>query len=222
MFGPQASPVAGRVRIRADRSPQDLADVRRSASAVLRPPSSVLRPQIRRSASASTMAATTVEFPSLTEIKRALPRHCFEASVPWSMYYLVRSLVLAAGLVFALASARPAAAAALVDASPAAAAAADAALCATYVFLQGVVFWGFFTVGHDCGHGAFSRFHALNFVAGTFIHSLILTPFETWKLSHRHHHKNTGNIDRDEIFYPQRRHEQHELARSLVRPRRPQ
>lgn len=163
----------------------------------------------------------TVEFPTLTEIKRALPRHCFEASVPLSMYYAVRSLVLAAGLVVALAAARthliPAAAEAL-GAPPLVAAAADAAACAGYVFLQGVVFWGFFTVGHDCGHGAFSRFHALNFAVGTLIHSLILTPFEPWKLSHRHHHKNTGNIDRDEIFYPQRRAEEHKLARNLVRP----
>ncbi len=29
-------------------------------------------------------------------------------------------------------------------------------------------------------------------------------PYYPWKLSHHHHHKNTGNIDKDEIFYPQR------------------
>ena len=29
-------------------------------------------------------------------------------------------------------------------------------------------------------------------------------PYYPWKLSHRHHHKNTGNIDKDEIFYPVR------------------
>lgn len=148
-------------------------------------------------------------FPTLTEIKRALPRECFEASVPMSMYFAVRSLVLASALVVGLAAARSIP---VVETSPV----ADAAVCGVYIFLQGVVFWGFFTVGHDCGHGAFSRFHTLNFVVGTFIHSLILTPYEPWKLTHRHHHKNTGNIDRDEIFYPQRRHEEHALARNLV------
>ena len=30
-------------------------------------------------------------------------------------------------------------------------------------------------------------------------------PYYPWKLSHRHHHKNTGNIDKDEIFYPVRK-----------------
>jgi hypothetical protein len=33
---------------------------------------------------------------------------------------------------------------------------------------------------------------------------MILVPYFPWKLSHRHHHKFTGNIDKDEIFYPVR------------------
>lgn len=158
---------------------------------------------------AAAATAAPYEFPSLTDIKRALPSQCFEASVPMSLYYTARSLVLAGALAAGLALAR---AQPLLQAN----AALDAALCVGYVLLQGIVFWGFFTVGHDCGHGAFSRSHALNFGVGTLMHSIILTPFESWKLSHRHHHKNTGNIDKDEIFYPQRRAEQHALSRNLV------
>ena len=33
-----------------------------------------------------------------------------------------------------------------------------------------------------------------------------MVPYYPWKLSHKHHHKNTGNIDKDEIFYPVREH----------------
>ncbi|KAI9905365.1 hypothetical protein PsorP6_014354 [Peronosclerospora sorghi] len=138
------------------------------------------------------------EIPTLTEIKRSLPKDCFEASVPVSLYYTVRCLVIAGSLAFGLNYSRSLP---LVESSSA----LDAALCMGYILLQGIVFWGFFTVGHDAGHGAFSRYHLLNFVVGTVMHSLVLTPFEPWKLSHRHHHKNTGNIDRDEIFYPQRK-----------------
>lgn len=36
------------------------------------------------------------------------------------------------------------------------------------------------------------------------IFSFILVPYYPWKLSHKHHHKNTANIDKDEIFYPVR------------------
>ncbi len=62
--------------------------------------------------------------------------------------------------------------------------------------------WAIFVVGHDCGHGSFSKYHLVNDVIGTFLHSLLLVPYYPWKLSHRHHHKNTCNIDKDEIFYP--------------------
>ncbi|RLN10484.1 hypothetical protein BBO99_00003681 [Phytophthora kernoviae] len=147
------------------------------------------------------------EFPTLTEIKRSLPKECFEASVPLSLYYTVRALAIAVSLAFGLNYAR---ALLTVETNVV----LDVALCAGYILLQGIVFWGFFTIGHDAGHGAFSRYHLLNFVVGTFIHSLILTPFESWKLTHRHHHKNTGNIDRDEVFYPQRKADDHPLSRS--------
>ncbi|CAH0492588.1 unnamed protein product [Peronospora farinosa] len=149
------------------------------------------------------------EFPTLTEIKRSLPSDCFEASVSLSLYYTVRSLVIAVSLAFGLHYVR---ALPLVESLWI----LDTTLCMAYILLQGIVFWGFFTVGHDAGHGAFSRYHLLNFVVGTFIHSLILTPFESWKLSHRHHHKNTGNIDRDEIFYPQRKADDHPMSRNLI------
>ena len=65
--------------------------------------------------------------------------------------------------------------------------------------------WAVFVLGHDCGHGSFSRSWLINDVVGNLLHTLILVPYYPWKLSHMHHHKNTGNIDKDEIFYPIRR-----------------
>ncbi|CAG8653067.1 8880_t:CDS:1 [Racocetra fulgida] len=66
------------------------------------------------------------------------------------------------------------------------------------------MFWAIFVLGHDCGHGSFSRYPWLNDIVGTFLHTLILVPYTNWKISHRHHHKNTGNIDKDEVFFPMR------------------
>ncbi|CAH0475002.1 unnamed protein product [Peronospora belbahrii] len=150
-----------------------------------------------------------LEFPTLTEIKRALPADCFEASVFLSLYYTVRSLMLAISLAFGLNYVR---ALPIVESFWM----LDIILCTLYILLLGIIFWGFFTIGHDAGHGAFSRYHLLNFVVGTLMHSLVLTPFESWKLSHRHHHKNTGNIDRDEVFYPQRKADNHPVSRNLL------
>uniref|UniRef100_M4BT46 Fatty acid desaturase domain-containing protein n=1 Tax=Hyaloperonospora arabidopsidis (strain Emoy2) TaxID=559515 RepID=M4BT46_HYAAE len=151
----------------------------------------------------------SVAFPTLTDLKRSLPSECFESSLPLSLYYTLRSLVFAGSLAVSLsyALAQPL----VQNFYP-----LRVALIAGYTVFQGVIFWGFFTIGHDAGHGAFSRYPVLNFTVGTLMHSLILTPFESWKLTHRHHHKNTGNIDRDEIFYPQRESDDHPVSRHLT------
>jgi len=77
-------------------------------------------------------------------------------------------------------------------------------LAASYWFIQGTLFWGTFVLGHDCGHSSFSASPVLNWVVGNILHTAILTPYESWRISHRHHHQNTGNIDKDEIFFPAR------------------
>lgn len=44
----------------------------------------------------------------------------------------------------------------------------------------------------------------MNDIVGTVTHTWILAPYYPWKISHNHHHKNTGNIDKEEVFYPKR------------------
>ena len=77
-----------------------------------------------------------------------------------------------------------------------------------YWAAQGTFFFALFVVGHDCGHGSFSAYPLLNDVLGTVTHGFLMVPYYQWKLSHRNHHKNTGNIDKDEVFYPVRRSQQ--------------
>jgi omega-3 fatty acid desaturase (delta-15 desaturase) len=72
-----------------------------------------------------------------------------------------------------------------------------------YILAQGTMFWAVFVLGHDCGHGSFSQSAAMNSAVGHLLHSCLLVPYHSWRISHtRGHHKNTGNIDKDEIFYP--------------------
>ncbi len=68
-----------------------------------------------------------------------------------------------------------------------------------YYSVQGTFFTSLFVIGHDCGHGSFSRHAWLNDVVGTVIHGLILAPYMMWKCTHRIHHKNNANFDRDEV-----------------------
>jgi len=82
-------------------------------------------------------------------------------------------------------------------------------------FFKEHFFWSIFVLGHYCGHGSFSRYPLINDIIGTILHTFILTPYYPWKVTHRHHHKNTGNIDKDEIFYPVRQKDYHNFAKLI-------
>ena len=121
---------------------------------------------------------------TLQDVKAAIPPDCFEPSVWRSLAYFFLDIGLVAGL-YALA--------ATID---------------TWWFLpifwaaQGTLFWSLFVVGHDCGHGSFSKSKRLNNFIGHLCHTPILVPFHGWRISHRTHHANTGNIETDESWYP--------------------
>ena len=132
--------------------------------------------------------------PSIVDIKQVIPKGCFQSSLAWSMAYAIKDLVQVIGL-YALISYLDA-----ITTSPV----LRAAFFALYWFAQGTVFMGVFCIGHDCGHSSFSTYPVINDIIGTISHAFLMVPYYPWKLSHRHHHKNTGNFDRDEVFYPMR------------------
>lgn len=135
--------------------------------------------------------------PSITELKKALPAHCFKPSLAMSLYFVVKDLamVLVLYLVMVLMEQQPYVILTLL-------------YMPVYWYLQGTLFAAIFILGHDCGHESFSRYSWINDIIGNLLHTFILVPYYPWKLSHRHHHKNTGNIDKDEVFYPVRDQEQ--------------
>lgn len=71
-----------------------------------------------------------------------------------------------------------------------------------YAILQGTMFWALFVVGHDCGHGSFSRSRRLNSLVGHICHAPLLVPYHGWRISHRTHHTVHGDADREETWYP--------------------
>jgi acyl-lipid omega-6 desaturase (Delta-12 desaturase) len=54
--------------------------------------------------------------------------------------------------------------------------------------LYGAVLLGFFLIGHECGHGSFSRHAWVNRIVGTLCMAPIFNGFRTWALTHGHHH----------------------------------
>jgi len=52
------------------------------------------------------------------------------------------------------------------------------------------------------GHQAFSTSKTINNTAGLFLHSFVLVPYHSWRISHAKHHAATGHMTRDEVFVP--------------------
>ncbi|MEQ9000360.1 MAG: fatty acid desaturase [Coleofasciculus sp. B1-GNL1-01] len=121
---------------------------------------------------------------TLQDLKTAIPAYCFEPSVWKSLSYFFLDIGIIAGFY------------------------AIAYKLDSWLFfpifwvLQGTMFWALFVVGHDCGHGSFSKIKWLNNLIGHLCHIPILVPFHGWRISHRTHHANTGSLETDESWYP--------------------
>ena len=157
------------------------------------------------------------EIPSYTikEIRDAIPAHCYERSALTGYMYIARDvLCLATTFMLFNTFVTPA----YIPSMP-----ARVALWAAYTFLQGLFGTGLWVIAHECGHQSFSTSKTINDTTGWVLHSALLVPYFSWKISHGKHHKATGNIERDMVFNPKTRqryasnvgkyvHELHELV----------
>lgn len=128
------------------------------------------------------------QIPTLAAMKAHIPAHCFRSSLPRSIYYVIRDFVFISALYYG---------AYLTHGTQ-----LHYAYLPFFWFFTGFFMWAVFVLGHDCGHGSFSKYKSVNSFFGHILHSMILVPFHSWRISHRKHHKNTGNYEKDEIFYP--------------------
>ncbi|CAN4094848.1 unnamed protein product [Withania somnifera] len=128
---------------------------------------------------------------TIGDIKKAIPPHCFQRSLVRSLSYLVQDLALvsifyyiAITYLYALPSPY------------------SYLAWPIYWIAQGCVFTGVWMIGHECGHSAFSDYPWLNDTVGLIFHSALLTPYFSWKYTHRRHHSNTSSLEHDEVYVP--------------------
>ncbi|CAH0480165.1 unnamed protein product [Peronospora belbahrii] len=129
---------------------------------------------------------------TLRELRAAIPKHCFERSFLTSSYYLMTNLGICTGL-FYLAS--------YVDQLGLIA----YILWPIYWFFQGSYLTGLWVIAHECGHQAYCSSEMINNTIGLILHSALLVPYHSWRISHRQHHSNTGSCEHDEVFVPSTR-----------------
>lgn len=121
---------------------------------------------------------------TLQDLKAAIPDNCFKPSIWKSLAYFFLDISLIA-ILYAIAH--------TLD---------SWLFFPVFWLIQGTMFWALFVVGHDCGHGSFSQLKWLNNLVGHLSHIPLLVPYHGWRISHRTHHANTGNIEKDESWYP--------------------
>jgi len=131
---------------------------------------------------------------TLSQIKKAIPPHCFKRSVLRSFSYVVFDLTIAFLLYYLATN--------YIDLLPKP---LSYLAWPTYGFVQGCVLTGVWVIAHECGHHAFSDYQWLDDTVGLILHSCLLVPYFSWKYSHRRHHSNTGSMEKDEVFVPKKK-----------------
>ena len=137
---------------------------------------------------------------TLKDIRSAIPKECFNKSLPISLYYAVRDWAI----VFALYHFRESF--------------FEHALIGKLVWWNLVGFWGWclFVVGHDCGHGSFSNYSLINEVIGHICHAPLCVPFNGWRISHREHHQHHNDIHNDHSWRPYTKTEYTQASRLVA------
>jgi len=71
-----------------------------------------------------------------------------------------------------------------------------------YWFTQGAVMTGVWVIAHECGHQSFSKWKLVNDSFGWVLHSALLVPYHSWRITHGTHHKSTSHMERDQVYVP--------------------
>ncbi|GET92084.1 fatty acid desaturase, putative [Leishmania tarentolae] len=71
-------------------------------------------------------------------------------------------------------------------------------------FVQGLNGTALWVLAHECGHQAFSPYRSLNNAVGLVLHSSVLVPYHSWRISHGNHHKHTNHLTKDTVFVPRK------------------
>lgn len=128
---------------------------------------------------------------TMKDIHDAIPPHCFQPHTFLSMAYVLRDISFIL-ILMCTATYIP-----RIENSP-----VQVLTWALYAFFQGLVFTGMWELAHECGHGALSKHKSVNNTMGLLMHSFLLVPYYSWRITHSQHHKATNNLERDIAFVP--------------------
>ncbi len=155
---------------------------------------------------------------ALSTIRQGIPKEMFQQNAFKSMYYVARDVVqgiITASVMYYYGMP-------LIDTvveTLGVSSLATAILGNVFKFLVWNIYWyvqglngtGLWVMAHECGHRAFSTSKAVNDAVGMVLHSFLLVPYHSWRISHANHHKHTNHTELDTVFVPEK------LAENSVR-----
>lgn len=140
---------------------------------------------------------------TIKQLLDAIPAHCYKRSALRSSLYVLQDATAIAILVYC---------AFHIDSflekfnlSTVTYYAARTLLWTAYSVMTGLFGTGLWVIAHECGHQAYSPSKAINNSVGWVLHSALLVPYHSWRISHGRHHAATGHLTRDEVFVPKTR-----------------
>jgi len=148
-------------------------------------------------------------------IRDQIPAHYFKQNTAKSVYYLCRDLVqsvVTAAVMWYAVLPLAAAASAAAGGNGLATFAAYFVAWNLYAYVQGLNWTGIWVLAHECGHRAFSPSVWINDAFGIVLHSALLVPYHSWRISHGNHHKHTNHLDQDTVFVPEKVTDEKEYA----------
>ncbi|KAF5364930.1 hypothetical protein D9758_008181 [Tetrapyrgos nigripes] len=141
------------------------------------------------------------------DLRAAVPKHLFKRSTTKSLFYILQHLVITMGtkindfvefvmerIVSFLGSGELA--------EVFVGKVVSTVMWLLYWGWQGMAFAGIWCLGHEAGHDGLSEYRWFNHLSGILLHTFVLTPFYSWRTTHRSHHKATNNMERDETYMP--------------------
>lgn len=130
---------------------------------------------------------------TFADLKAAIPAHCFQRSMAKSFSYLAWDVIVCSVLFYGAYN--------VLELMPLPFVVKVIGYLA-YWFVQGSYMTGLWVIAHECGHQGFSESGLVNDVVGAIFHSILFTPYHSWKITHRIHHANTGSCENDEVYVP--------------------
>ncbi|KZT42520.1 delta-12 fatty acid desaturase [Sistotremastrum suecicum HHB10207 ss-3] len=140
----------------------------------------------------------------IEDLNKAIPKHLFKPDTKRGMSYVVRDLGFSIGLLV-LASRIDPLVASMNHRGEWTCFVLATVLWCLYWFFQSLVAAGIFCLGHEAGHGSLTRYRLLNDTIGFSLHSVLLIPYFSWKITHHAHHRATGSLENDENYVPKTR-----------------